>query len=81
VGELVEQYFASAGQTSKDRIQLMRLAADASTSAFAGRQVLYERYYQGDPVRRAVGYFMDYPKDAMVQRMESLLADHRSKAG
>jgi 4-hydroxyphenylacetate 3-monooxygenase len=59
----------------------MRLAADASTSAFSGRQVLYERYYQGDPVRRAVGFFMDYPKDAMVQRIDELLAFHRAKAG
>ena len=81
IGDLVEQYFGSAGQNSKDRIQLMRLAADASTSAFSGRQVLYERYYQGDPVRRAVGFFMDYPKDAMVQRIDELLAFHRAKAG
>ncbi len=80
IGALVEEYFSSAGQGSKERIQLMRLAADASISAFAGRQVLYERYYQGDPVRRAMGYFADYPKDAMYQRIESLLEQHRQLA-
>ena len=80
IGQLVEQYFASAGQGSKERIQLMRLAADASISAFAGRQVLYERYYQGDPVRRAMGYFADYPKDAMYGRIEALLERHRALA-
>ena len=80
IGELVEQYFASAGHTSRERIQLMRLAADASISAFAGRQVLYERYYQGDPVRRAVGFFMDYPKDELYRRIDALMADHRRKA-
>ncbi len=80
IGALVEQYFASSGQDSRERIQLMRLAADACTSAFAGRQVLYERYYQGDPVRRAQGYFTDYPKDPMYQRIDSLLVQHRKQA-
>jgi 4-hydroxyphenylacetate 3-monooxygenase len=80
IGELVEQYFASAGQSSRERIQLMRLAADASISAFAGRQALYERYYQGDPVRRAVGFFAEYPKEALYQRIDTVLADNRRKA-
>ena len=80
IGELVEQYFASASQTSKERIQLMRLAADASISAFAGRQVLYERYYQGDPVRRAIGYFLEYPKDELYARVDAMLERTRAKA-
>ncbi len=81
IGELVEQYFASAGQSSRERIQLMRLAADATISAFAGRQVVYERYYQGDPVRRAIGYFNDFPKEPLYERIESMMASHRRKAG
>ena len=36
-----------------DRGPLFRLAWDASISAFAGRQVLYERFFFGDPVRMA----------------------------
>lgn len=80
IAEMVGLYFASAGQGAQDRIQLMRLAADAATSAFAGRQVLYERYYQGDPVRRAIAYCLDYPKDAMLARMEALMAEHRALA-
>ncbi|QNN57564.1 4-hydroxyphenylacetate 3-monooxygenase, oxygenase component [Diaphorobacter ruginosibacter] len=80
IGELVEQYFASAGQTSKERIQLMRLAADASISAFAGRQVLYERYYQGDPVRRAIGYYMEYPKEELFGRVDAMLGRSFAKA-
>ena len=36
-----------------DRIPLFRLAWDASLSAFASRQVLYERFFFGDPVRMA----------------------------
>jgi 4-hydroxyphenylacetate 3-monooxygenase len=80
IAELVDQYFASAGQGSQERIQLMRLAADAAMSAFSGRQAVYERYYQGDPVRRAAGFYMDYPKDDMHARIERLLAEHRTLA-
>lgn len=80
IGALVEQYFGTVGQSARERIQLMRLAADASISAFAGRQVLYERYYQGDPVRRAVGYFLDYPKADLYGRIDALMAEHRRKA-
>jgi aromatic ring hydroxylase len=35
------------------RIPLFRLAWDASISAFAGRQVLYEQFFFGDPDRMA----------------------------
>lgn len=81
IGELVEQYFAAADQSSRERIELIRLAADASISAFAGRQVLYERYYQGDPVRRAVAYFNDHPKEELYARIDDLMALHRRMAG
>ena len=32
---------------------MFRLAWDVAISAFAGRQVLYERFFFGDPVRMA----------------------------
>jgi hypothetical protein len=38
-----------------DRIPLFRLAWDASISAFAGRQVLYERVSFGNPYRARIG--------------------------
>ncbi len=80
IGDLVEQYFSSAGHSSRERIQLMRLAADASISAFAGRQALYERFYQGDPVRRASSYFQEYPKEALYARIDAMLARDRHQA-
>ena len=36
-----------------ERVPLFKLAWDAAISAFAGRQVLYERFFFGDPVRMA----------------------------
>jgi 4-hydroxyphenylacetate 3-monooxygenase len=73
IGDTVEAYFASAGLDSERRIRLLRLASDASISSFSGRQALYERYYQGDPVRRAAGYYAEYPTAPLLQKIDELL--------
>ena len=55
-GPLVEdirKYYQAARADAFERIPLFRLAWDASISAFASRQVLYERFFFGDPVRMA----------------------------
>jgi 4-hydroxyphenylacetate 3-monooxygenase len=49
----IRKYYQAARAEAFDRIPLFRLAWDASISAFAGRQVLYERFFFGDPVRMA----------------------------
>ena len=55
-GPLVEdirRYYQSARAEAFDRIPLFRLAWDTALSAFGSRQVLYERFFFGDPVRMA----------------------------
>jgi 4-hydroxyphenylacetate 3-monooxygenase len=49
----IRKYYQAARADAFDRIPLFRLAWDASISAFASRQVLYERFFFGDPVRMA----------------------------
>jgi 4-hydroxyphenylacetate 3-monooxygenase len=49
----VRRYYQAARADAFERIPLFRLAWDAAVSAFAGRQVLYERFFFGDPVRMA----------------------------
>ena len=53
LAEDISKYYQAARAEAFDRIPLFRLAWDASISAFAGRQVLYERFFFGDPVRMA----------------------------
>jgi 4-hydroxyphenylacetate 3-monooxygenase len=53
LAEDIRKYYQAARAEAFDRIPLFRLAWDASISAFAGRQVLYERFFFGDPVRMA----------------------------
>ncbi|HZO21100.1 MAG TPA: 4-hydroxyphenylacetate 3-monooxygenase, oxygenase component [Steroidobacteraceae bacterium] len=53
LAEDIRKYYQAARAEAFERIPLFRLAWDASISAFAGRQVLYERFFFGDPVRMA----------------------------
>jgi 4-hydroxyphenylacetate 3-monooxygenase len=46
-------YFQAARAEAFDRIPIFKLAWDTALSAFGSRQVLYERFYFGDPVRMA----------------------------
>ena len=49
----IRKYYQAARADAFERIPLFRLAWDASLSAFGSRQVLYERFFFGDPVRMA----------------------------
>jgi 4-hydroxyphenylacetate 3-monooxygenase len=53
LAEDIRKYYQAARADAFERIPLFRLAWDASLSAFASRQVLYERFFFGDPVRMA----------------------------
>ncbi|MDG2112742.1 MAG: 4-hydroxyphenylacetate 3-hydroxylase C-terminal domain-containing protein, partial [Actinomycetota bacterium] len=71
----VERYLQAANAGSRERVRLFRLAWDASSSGFSGRQQLYERYYSGDPVRLAGALFGLYDKDPFKDRIDRLLDD------
>lgn len=53
LAEDIKKYYQAARAEAFDRIPLFRLAWDTSVSAFGSRQVLYERFFFGDPVRMA----------------------------
>ncbi len=69
-GPLVEdirRYYQAARAEAFDRIPLFRLAWDASMSAFGSRQVLYERFFFGDPVRMAGALVAGHAKEIQSQ--------------
>jgi 4-hydroxyphenylacetate 3-monooxygenase len=80
IGDTVREYFMTANMDSEKRIRMLRLAWDASISSFSGRQALYERFYQGDPVRRAAAYYLDYPLQPMLDRIDGILDDLAERA-
>ena len=49
----IQNSFQAARADAYDRISLFRLAWDTTLSAFGSRQVIYERYCRGDPIRHS----------------------------
>ncbi|MDW8327946.1 MAG: 4-hydroxyphenylacetate 3-monooxygenase, oxygenase component [Anaerolineales bacterium] len=53
LAEDIKKYYQAARADAFERIPIFRLAWDTALSAFGARQVLYERFFFGDPVRMA----------------------------
>jgi|SRR5579863_7095665 len=69
----IDKYFQSARLDAADKIDLYRLAWDASVSAFAGRQVLYERFFFGDPAHMATRIFRNNPCSDLMERVNQFI--------
>jgi 4-hydroxyphenylacetate 3-monooxygenase len=50
----VKRYLETDTASAEERVRLFRLAWDTCCSAFASRQVLYERFFQGDALRNSI---------------------------
>ena len=73
LSEDVHRYYQSARLEARDRIPLYRLAWDTALSAFAARQVQYETYFFGDPVRMASAIFHSKDRTRYMERVREFL--------
>ena len=69
----IQKYYQSARLEALDRIPLYRLAWDTAVSAFGSRQVLYERFFFGDPVRMASAVFKGHDRSEYMDRVREFL--------
>jgi 4-hydroxyphenylacetate 3-monooxygenase len=69
----IERYLATDTASARERVQLFHLAWDVACSAFGGRQVLYERFFAGDPLARAGFLYSMYPKEPLMERIREFL--------
>ena len=69
------QYLDTETTTAQDRIRLFRLAWDTCCSAFASRQILYERFFQGDAYRNIVLLNTLYNKQPATTFVQNFLED------
>jgi len=78
----IKHYYQAARAEAFDRIPLFRLAWDASLSAFASRQVLYERFFFGDPVRMAGALLASHKSEIQEQaeRVAAFVREGRDEA-
>ena len=73
LAEDIIRYLDTDTATSRERVQLFRLAWDLSGSAFGSRQVLYERYFQGDWMRNAGILWDRYDVEPMMDIVRDFL--------
>jgi 4-hydroxyphenylacetate 3-monooxygenase len=69
----IEKYFAAADSDARERVALYRLAWEVACSSFGGRQVLYERFFFGDPVRMASALVDSTDLKPLVERVKAFL--------
>lgn len=69
----IERYFAGADSAARERVALYRLAWEVACSSFGGRQVLYERFFFGDPVRMASALVDNTDLKPLVDRVKAFL--------
>jgi aromatic ring hydroxylase len=70
----IERYFRGAnGVDAEQRVRLLKLAWDATGSAFGQRQMQYERYHSGDPVRLAAAQYAGYDTDPLLRTVQRAL--------
>ena len=71
--EDIERFYQGATLGGTERIRLFRLAWDIACSSFAGRQVLYERYFAGDFYRNVAVHYVNHDKRPYKQLVENFL--------
>jgi len=74
LGRHIEQYLDTDTATARDRVQLFHLAWDLACSAFGSRQVLYERYFQGDWMRNASILYNSYDTEPLMEQVRQFMA-------
>jgi len=57
IGGDIRRYYRGADRDAEAKIRLSKLAWDATGTQFGQRQLQYERYYAGDPVRTGASLY------------------------
>lgn len=69
----IATYLQARNVPAAERIRLFRLVWDTALSSFGSRQVLYERFFFGDPVRMASALYSVYDKEPSMERVRAFL--------
>lgn len=69
----LDQYLQGVTKTAEERVKIFRLAWDLTMSSFGMRQMQYERYFFGDPIRLSSDLYNNYPKQKYVEVVSNFL--------
>jgi 4-hydroxyphenylacetate 3-monooxygenase len=73
LGKEIEKYLETDTASARERVQLFHLAWDLACSAFGARQVLYERFFQGDWMRNATLLYNTYDVEPLMQQVRRFM--------
>ena len=80
IGVFLQKYYQAARAEAHERIPIFRLAWDASMSAFATRQQLYEHFFFGDPVRMAGALCANHDRKDLMEKIRAFLKQAEQEA-
>lgn len=69
----IDKYLQGRNVDADTRVRIFRLAWDVAGSAFGQRQVLYERFFFGDPVRMAGALVRSYDREPYMNRVREFI--------
>ena len=69
----IDRYLETDAASAEERVKIFRLAWDTCCSAFGSRQILYERFFQGDRSRNAALLNGMYDKEPMTDWVREFL--------
>ena len=73
IGSDIRRYYRGADGDAAAKIRLSKLAWDATGTQFGQRQLQYERYYAGDPVRMGASIYTMQDHTALLATVERAL--------
>jgi 4-hydroxyphenylacetate 3-monooxygenase len=73
LGPILHRALQGKNLQGYERVQLFRLAWDMTMSAFGSRQMHYEYYFFGDPIRMGMSYFDSYDKETYKEYVREFL--------
>ncbi|GIN87299.1 4-hydroxyphenylacetate 3-monooxygenase oxygenase component [Heyndrickxia sporothermodurans] len=78
IGQLIHRGLQGKNLEGYERVQLFRLAWDMTMSAFGSRQMHYEYYFFGDPIRMGMTYFEGFEKESYKEMIKEFLGQANS---
>jgi len=69
----LERIFGKDGMSAKERFALLNLAWDLTGTDFGQRQLAYECFHSGDPMRIAAGHLHSFDKTTMMSSVDRAL--------
>ena len=69
----INRYLETDTASAEERVKLFRLAWDTCCSAFASRQILYERFFQADSLRNAIILYILSDREPMTGWVKEFL--------